>query len=171
MLDGIKNKQIEKKDLLLVVAFAILGYLFSMPQWIQFMNILNPILGFLVYEVITFIALYVIARVGHISIKGIKINRLRQIIGLFLITTSWFILVDWTNPYVQYVTTGKLEGASNVFYQSEDGASWFFWYDVLGIKIIEGVRILAFSLMPAILTFIGIILIGSSEKIEIKEFV
>jgi hypothetical protein len=73
--------------------------------------------------------------------------------------------INWENPYVQIVTTGSFEGASPVFYQSEDGVAWWAWSQLLPTANVETLRLLAFVFTPFILCLIGGLLV--SEKIKL----
>jgi hypothetical protein len=156
--------KITPKDLTLAVVFAIMGFIFSERSWIQWMNSLNPIEGLFVYYIILYTSLFILSKLTLV-VFGFRITNISQTFGLLLITFAFFILVNWVNPYVQYITTGSLSGASNVFYQCEDGATWYFWNTIVGIKDIETARILTYSVTTFILTLIGAGLVSGNIKL------
>ena len=51
-----------------------------------------------------------------LTIFAPKIGDLRGTSGVVLLTFALFVMVNWENPYVQYITTGSFTGASSVFY-------------------------------------------------------
>lgn len=118
------------KEITLAIALAVMGFLFTTHEMILFLNALNAIEGLAVYYVILYATLLVLSRMDLV-IFGFKIKNVTQTIGLTIITFAFFITVNWTSPYVQYVSTGSLQGASNIFYQSEDGMTWYVWSTLL----------------------------------------
>jgi len=149
-------------ELYLAVAFAVIGFLFSHGAVVKWMSGLNPIAGLLVYYIILYASLFVLSRMGLV-IFGIKIDKPLQIFGLGLITFAFFILVNWESAYVNIVTYGSATNVSNLYFASEDGAMWYLFYDVFGIKNIEASRLLTYVLMPAVLAFLGAFLLEEKE--------
>lgn len=156
---------ITSKELWLAVIFGVLGLAFNSSQWLRFMATLDNVSGLIVYYCILYGALYFLGRMG-LTVFGIKIDKLSQTVGLLLLTSAFFICVNWTNPYVQYVTTGSLQGASTVFYNSEDGASWLLWSHFLPQVDVEVIRIFAFGLTPFLLALAGSYLINGKPRIS-----
>ena len=76
-----------------------------------------------------------------------------------MITFAFFILVDWTSPYIQYITGRKAEDVSPIFYQDEDGATYSFWNTIIKVNDIEQLRILTFVITPFLLALIGGLLV------------
>ena len=153
---------ITSKEFLLAVSLAVMGLVFSMREWILYLNSLNPIQGLLIYYIILYSSLIVLSKMGLV-VFNIKIKNPIQTFGLLLITFAFFITVDWESPYVQLITKGNIEQASNVFYESEDGAIWFFWTNVVGVKDVETARWLTFVITPFILTLVGAFLVSKVE--------
>jgi hypothetical protein len=156
--------KVTAKDMALAAAFAILGYLLSDKGWIMWMNSLNPIEGMAVYYVILYVSLFILSMLTLV-IFGFQIKSPSQTFGLLLVTFAFFIIVGWTSGYIQYVTTGSQSGASVIFYQCEDGAVWYFWNTVIGIKDIEIARILTFSITTFTLALVGSGLINGDIKL------
>ena len=153
---------ITSKEFLLAVSLAVMGLVFSMREWILYLNSLNPIQGLLIYYIILYSSLIVLSKMGLV-VFNIKIKNPIQTFGLLLITFAFFIIVDWESPYVQLITKGNIEQASNVFYESEDGAIWFFWTNVVGVKDVETARWLTFVITPFILVLVGAFLVSKVE--------
>jgi len=156
--------ELTSKEFALAVALAFMGFAFSMRGWIMFLAGLNPLEGLIIYYIILYASLYVLSQLGLV-VLGIKIKEPLQIIGLLLISAALFMTINWENPYVQIVTTGSFEGASPVFYQSEDGFAWWAWSQLLPTANVETLRLLAFAFTPFILCLIGGLLV--SEKIKL----
>jgi hypothetical protein len=112
------------REVALALTLSAMGLTFNAPFFLNFMNVLNPLEGFAIYEGINFASLSVLSHLDLV-IFGIKIKSVVQTFGLWLCTFAYFLAVDMTSQWVQYVTTGTLHGASSVFLQSEDGASFF----------------------------------------------
>ena len=147
------------KEISLAIALAAVGFLFTMREMILFLNDLTPLLGLLVYYGIVYSALFILSRMDLV-IFGFKIKNVAQTVGLTIITFAFFITVNWTSPYIQYVTMGSVQGASNIFYQSEDGAMWYLWSLLLPTVGEEIVRILTYVVSPFLLALLGGLLVS-----------
>lgn len=137
----------------------MLGFVFSMREYILFLNGLTPLHGLLVYYAVLGGSLFVLSRMDLV-VFGFKIRSLTQTLGLMLITFAFFVVVGWSSPYVQYVATGSTAGASVVFYQCEDGAVWYVWSTLLPTLDVEVLRILSFVLTPFLLVLAGGMLVA-----------
>jgi hypothetical protein len=136
-----------------------MGFLFTTHEMILFLNGLNSIEGLAVYYAILYAILLVLSRMDLV-IFGFKIKNITQTIGLTIITFAFFITVNWTSPYIQYVTTGSVQGASNIFYQSEDGTMWYLWSLLLPSVGVEVIRILTYVVSPFLLALLGGLLVS-----------
>ena len=112
------------REVALALRSSAMGLTFNAPFFLRFMNMLSPLEGFAIYEGINFASLSVLSHLDLV-IFGIKIKSVVQTFGLWLITFAYFLAIDMTSQWVQYVTTGSLHGVSNVFLQSEDGSSFY----------------------------------------------
>jgi hypothetical protein len=146
--------KLTERELYLAVAFAIIGFILSLREIILFLNSLNPLEGLAVYYIILYASLYFLSRLG-LTIFGIKIDKPLQVLGLGLITFAFFILVNWENAYVYITVNGGLDDVPQLYFASEDGAIWFLWYNVVGIKNVEIARLLTFVLTPFLLALGG----------------
>lgn len=146
--------KITSSEIKLAIVFAGLGFIFSSRSWLLWLNSFDPIKGLFIYYIILYISIFILSKFNLIIYK-FRIEKPLQVLGLLLITFAFFILVDWESAYVQYITTGSTEGASVIFYQCEDGATWYFWYNVMNVKNIEMARILTYVITPFVLVLIG----------------
>jgi len=154
--------QLTRNEFLIAALFAIAGFIVTTKFVISFMNGLTALGGLLAYYLLWFLLYWVIAKLGF-KVFNIQIKTFLQILGMLLITFSFFIIVNWENPYVQLMTKGNIDGASTMFYQSEDGATFMFWNQMLGLSNPLLLRILTFVVTPFIFTLIGALLIQQKE--------
>ena len=154
------------KELCLAGVIAGLGFVFSMSEFLMFLNALNPLIGLLVNYGVVFGILFCLSRMDLV-VLGFKIKKLSQTIGLMMVTFAFFITVGMSNPYVQYITTGSFDGASGVFYQGEDGAMWWLWSQLIPntAGTLDLLRILVFIVTPCVLAMLGGLLV--SEKVRL----
>jgi len=156
--------ELTSREVGLAVAFAVLGFAFSMREWILFLDSLSPLQGLIVYYIILYVSLYVLSRLDLV-VFGFKIKDPLQTLGLLLITFAFFVTVDWESPYIQYVTGRSVENVSPVYFQSEDGAVWFLWQSVLPWLGVEQLRVLTYVVTPFILALIGGLLVSGKVRL------
>lgn len=156
--------EITSKELGLATVLALLGLVFSSRFWLTFLAGLTPLEGLIIYYIILYACLYILSQL-NLVVFGIRIKNPLQTFGLLLITFAFFIVVDWESSYVQYITTGSMQGASPVFLQSEDGAVFWLWQRFLPSAPIETLGLLTYVLTPFILALIGGLL--ASEKVKL----
>jgi hypothetical protein len=150
--------RLNAREVTLAIALAVMGFFFTMREFVLFLNTLNPLEGLLVYYLILYVAIFALSRLDLV-IFGLKIKSVLQTIGVTLVTFAFFITVDWTSPYIQYVSTGHLTGASNIFYQCEDGVMWYLW-SFLFPGNVEVLRICTYVVSPFLLSLLGGMLIS-----------
>jgi len=153
--------EIEKREWALAISFAVLGIIFASRNWILLLNKLNPYQGFLVYYAIIFLCLFILAKLGLV-IFDTKVKNIKQVIGMTLIFFAFFVIFNWTSPYINQVTTGSLDGASKIFYFSEDGVLWTFWYNLT--KSIDLSIVLTYVLSPFLIVLLASLLIRDKPK-------
>ena len=158
------TKKITGKELALVAIFALIGWYVSQASFIKYLDGLSLYSGFLIYYAFLYGFLLLLSKAGLI-IGNIKIDKPMQLVGLILITFSFFLIFNFENPYVQFITEGNMDGASQIFYYSEDGITWNFWSNLLPGHPVEHLRLLTFVLTPALLTLIGVYLV--ERRIEL----
>jgi len=154
--------EITKEELALVLVITFMGFAFSLRQFVQFLDTLNPFTGLIVYYVILYFSLYALSKLGLVIWK-IRIKSPLQVLGALLITMAFFITVDWESPWIQYITGRAGSDVSNVLYQSEDGAFWYLWSFITSNP--EILRILTYVITPCILTLAGVIFVKRAELI------
>jgi hypothetical protein len=146
--------ELTKRELYLACSFAIIGFLLSTRLFVNWLGTLNPLQGLVIYYIILYIALYVLSRLG-LTVFGLRIEKPLQIFGLGLITFAFFIIVNWESAYVNIVNIGNADSVSQAYFASEDGAIWFLWYDVIGIKNVDISQILTFVVTPFLMALLG----------------
>lgn len=155
--------KITSKEFILALVFSLIGFLVSMRFFLLFLNSLNPVFGFIIYYAIVLSTLFILSKAGLV-VFDIEIKSFLQILGTMMIFFSFFLLFNFTNPYMQYVTHGSLSGASNIYTNnSEDGITWFFWSLIFG-GYVQIIRIFTYVITPFILTLLGGLLV--TEKIR-----
>lgn len=152
---------ITKKELLLALFITALGYYFSSRNTLLSLNKLTPIQLLLISYIVLFGSLLYLAKHGLVIWK-LRIEHPLQVVGTTMIWFAFFLTMSMENPYVQYTTQGNFEGASNVFYGTEDAVTWTFWTGYISPipENIEKLRLLTFVFTPAILTLVGALLVN-----------
>jgi len=154
--------EITKNEWKLAGIFALIGFVVSTRFFINFLLGLNPLSGFIVYYLIVISCLFILSKLG-LTILKIEIKKPLQIIGTALIVFSFFAIVNWENPLIQYYSTGSFDGASPIFYGTEDGTLFWFWSH--WISNITLLRLLVYVISPFALTLAGALLV--EKKVEI----
>lgn len=155
--------ELNQRDFALAAAIGVIGFLFSTREWLLTLNGLDQLTGFIIYYAVMYGFLFALHKLDVILFKA-NVSDLQGTLGLMLILFAIAVTINWTNPYVQLVTTGNLTGASGVFYQAEDALSWSFATNVLGIQDVQTARIVAFSLVPFAVALLGTALIKGRVK-------
>jgi len=148
----------------LSVTFGFLGFIFSSRFWIKTIDKLTPAKGLLIYYIIIYISIYILAQLGLV-IGHSKITNYIHTLGVVMILFSFFIIFNWESEYINIVTKGDFDNKkiSKVYLQSEDGATFDFYYNIT--KNVELSIILTFVVTPIVLTFVGSILIEKKIKL------
>jgi hypothetical protein len=143
-----------------------MGFAFSSRVWIRWMAGLNPAQGLLVYYMILYLSLYVLSRLGLV-VFGLRVEDPAQTLGLLMVTFSFFIIVDWESAYIQHVSIPGSDPASvsSVFYQSEDGATFWLWQHLLPGAGWEAWRFFTYVFTPFALTLLGGLLLSKRVRL------
>lgn len=149
----------------LPLTLAIMGFLFTIKEFLIWFNQRNPATGLLVYYAILLGAIFTLEYFGLV-VAGIKFDSARHTIGTILIIFSFFIVVNWESCYINQVTKGNCDQVSNIYLSSEDGATYYLWSKVT--KDRETARILTYVVTPFVLSFIGMSLI--TQKVTLSPF-
>lgn len=157
-------------NLSLPIAFAIIGFIFSTRSWLKFLNKQNPIKGLIIYYIVLTITIIILQSFGLV-VGNTKFDTFKHTIGTILIIFSFFIIIDWTSCYTNEVNEGQCDtknSISQVYLQSEDGATYWLWSKVFkGKDKIQIRRIMTFVITPFILSLIGTMLITSKVSLSV----
>jgi len=151
--------RITKEEMFLAVALAIGGFILSSREFILWLNQYNPLQSLFIYYLMMYSALYVLAKFGLVIYK-FKIDSPTKVLGLMMITFAFFIIIDWESCYINEVITGSCSNMSNIYFGSEDGATWWFWSVYMGITNIEYLRLLTYVFTPFALSLLGAYLVS-----------
>jgi len=143
-----------------------MGFFLTTRGWILYLNTLTIFGGLVIYYAIYYGSLYALSKLDVIIFKP-NVSDARGTAGLLLILFALAIVINFENPYVQYLTMGTFTGASQVFYQTEDGVAWLFASSIMKGADIEQVRIVAFSVIPALIAMLGFTFIEGKIKISV----
>jgi hypothetical protein len=160
-----KKFELTGKEVSLAIVMAIMGFVFTTRPWILWLNTLTPFTGFVVYYIILYGAIYILSKLG-LTVFGIKIEDKLESLGLLLITFAFFILVNWESAYIQYITNGSLAGQSVIYLQSEDGAVFWLWQQLLPSIGVEAWHYLTYVLTPFALALLGGLLISGKIRLD-----
>lgn len=159
------KSHLSHKEVLLALVLGIVGLMLNSREVLLFVNTLNPLMLLLVYYVVLYVLLWGLGKAGLV-VFGTKIKNAKQRIGLLLIASAFFLCINWENPYVQYVTTGSLGGASPIFYGSEDGAAWFIYSMTFPGLPVEAIWFLTFFVTVVALVLVGGYCVSGKLRIE-----
>jgi hypothetical protein len=84
-----------------------------------------------------------------------KIDDPVKVLGMLLITFAFFITVNWESCYINQVQYGTCSDVSPVYFGSEDGATYYFWNNQVGVQDVEQLRLLTYVLTPFLLVLSG----------------
>jgi hypothetical protein len=161
MVNGFK---ITKKEYILAITIALMGFIFSSKQWLMFLFGKTPLVGLGIYYALIFGIFFTMSKFGLV-IFNINMRKPLQLLGLTLITFSIFTTINFESRYVDIVTSGNENAIVNSIYlQAEDGATFYLWNEIMGFGI-EASRWLTFIITPFILTITGSLL--ASEKVKL----
>lgn len=151
------NFEITSKEAIFALSMAILGFIFSLRNYILFLNNLDPIMGLVVYYVIMYSLITVMSYFGLIRIGDISIQNPVQILGSTIVLFAFFSAISVSSPYVNLIVHGNINNVSQVYFQTEDGALWQFWSGYSQNPDI--LRILTYVVSPFVIALIGSLLV------------
>lgn len=160
-----KGYTVTGKELLLAISLSLLGFVFSMRTWLLWLNTLTPLEGLAIYYVLLYVSLFLLSKAGLV-VFGFEIKDPLQTAGLLMITFAFFLVVDMSSAYVQYVTMGNVTGASTIFFQCEDGTVFSLWSWLLPDASMYVLRLLTYCLTPFVLSVIGAFMVRGKVKIQ-----
>lgn len=151
--------EITTNELLLALGIAVMGFVFNLSGWLMFINGFNPVIGTLIYYAIVLLIIFIFSYFKLIA-GQFNTNLTSKSLGIAMIYFAAQATINWSNPYVQLVTTGSMNGMSNVFVNnSEDALLWFLVYTVAGITNITLAWFLTFVVLPFIIALAGAALV------------
>jgi len=158
--------EISKRDICLWLALVVMGYLLTGREFLLSLNTLNAYEGFILYYVILYGSIFTLSKLDLVKFKA-NVSNIRGTTGLLLFMFGLFAIVNWESPYIQYVTTGSFQGASAVFFQTEDGILWNLTTQFLGITNVEVARIVSFMVLAPLISLLGLSLIEGKVKVRL----
>jgi len=150
-------KEISMKEYILLATLGIGGYFLYSTKFLMWLNSLNAYQSFGFSYGIIFLLVFILSKIGF-SVGSFRIESWKQTIGVALILFAIFTIIKFENPYVQYITKGNLDGASNIFYGSEDGVVFSFWHDTMKITNMTYIRYLLSIVTPVLFALVGCLL-------------
>lgn len=144
------------KLLFLPLCFAIIGFLVTTKSFLKFYNSLGPAKGLAFYYVIISCTIIILEYLGLI-IADIHFNSFNHFLGTVFLNFSFFLIVIWSNCYVAEITKGGCKNFTEIYLNSESGATYYLWSKVTNNQKLK--RFLTFVITPFILAIIGIFLI------------
>lgn len=146
------------------IVMGVLGSIFSSRSWVLFLDSHSPPVGLVFYYGILFLTILFLQHIGLI-IAQMPFDSVTHAVGTLLIIFSFFIVFNWESLYIDQITHQKdnvprddSSKISNVYLQSEDGAVYYIWYNMMNLSI-EKARIMTYVVTPIILSAMGMALI------------
>lgn len=154
--------KITGKEWAFVGIMTLLAIIFTNEYFLRFLASLNSFFGFMIYYIILYGCLTVMAYAGLV-VFGIRIKKPLQIIGTGLIIFAFFLIFDWSSDYLNLVNA-----SNGLINNSEDALSWDFWTLIIN-PTTDFLRwlawALAFPLTVFIFTLIGVILNSKKPRL------
>jgi hypothetical protein len=155
------------KRFTLPLIFGVLGFFFSTRIWIKSYDKLPPYGGLIVYYIIITFTIIFLQKIGLV-VGGLEFSGFNHTVGTLLVIFSFFIIFDWESCYINIVTKGHCneKNISNIYFASEDGAVYDLWEKIFKGKT-QLNRILTYIITPVVLSFVGIMFLSETEKINL----
>ena len=152
---------ITKREFYLSLVFAVLGLFFTTSQYIEYRIGLSPLVGLLLTYVLLYITLFTLSKLGLI-IWNMATFDFKQLAGILLILFSFMLITDWVSIY--YISQSYID-PNVIIPQSEGGAVYYIWDNLVGIEGENQLRVLTFILTPFFLSLTGSLFL--SRKVSI----
>lgn len=136
----------------LAVAIAVIGFIFTSKQWLQFINSLSPEAGLVLKNVIIFLII-----LGLHSVDDVVDSPHRQALGVLLMYSAFNIIFNYQSEWIHDAK------APNVDKQTPDGA---LYERARSLFSPDMSRIIVFVLVPFIFVIIGSSLISKRVKLN-----
>lgn len=140
----------------LAATFAILGFVFTSKQWLQFLNKYNPETGLIIKHSVILLSIYILAW----SDPYIKFVHHHQALGVLLLYMTFVLIFNYQSGWIKDVK------AENVEKQTFDGVIYHRSKQIPNIEP-QMARIVSFVIIPFILVIIGSKLVHKGQKINL----
>jgi len=150
--------KITYKEFLFALAILTIGLVMNSRMVILFFNSLSPLMGFLFSMGIFYSVWFILSRFKLI-LWNMQINKPLQVLGLALITTAFFMVINMESCYDQYVVYGSCDGVTPIYFQSEDGAVFNVLMNAMPTTSLDFLALLTYGIIPFLLTLFGVVLV------------
>lgn len=140
----------------LAATIALIGFVFTSRQWLQWLHTLGPEIGLLVKHVIILVSIFLLSEID----PRIKFVHRGQAIGVLLLYVSFVMIFNYQSDWIQDTN------ADNVGDQTIDGAIYHRSREVLKLSP-ETSRLLTFVVVPFVLVLVGSKLINTRKNVNI----
>jgi len=140
----------------LAATFAVLGFVFTSKQWLQWLNKYNPETGIIIKHTVILLSIYILAW----SDPYIKFVHHHQAIGVLLLYVTFVMIFNYQSGWIKDIK------AENVEEQTIDGVVYHRSKQILNIEP-QMARIVSFVIIPFILVIFGSKLIHNNQKVNL----
>lgn len=140
------------KELITAVLLGMLGFFITTSKYINFLNGLNPPYGYFL-NLIGFYVIILVASYLGLTFIGFKLDKWYNAFGLFFITYAILLVTSLNSPYANLKLYDSVNGISQIYFQSADGAVWYLWDKIFNKVWL--LRILTYIFTPFVLTLFG----------------
>ncbi len=140
----------------LAATIAILGFIFTSKQWLQWLNKYSPETGLIIKHAVILLSIYILAW----SDPYIKFAHHHQALGVLLLYITFVMIFNYQSGWIKDI---KVE---NVEEQTFDGVVYHRSKQILNVEP-NTARIISFVIIPFILVVFGSKLIHHKQKINL----
>ena len=140
----------------LAATFAVLGFVFTSKQWLQWLNKYNPETGLIIKHTVILLSIYILAW----SDPYIKFVHHHQAIGVLLLYMTFVLIFNYQSGWIKDIK------ADNVEDQTFDGVVYHRSKKIMNIEP-QMARIISFVIIPFILVIIGSQLVHHRQKVNL----
>lgn len=160
-LFGIGSFHVTMKELITALLLSTIGFFYTTSYWVIFLNKLTPPTGYFLNLIMFYGFILLFSWLG-LTFLGFKLDKWYNVFGLFFVTYAIMIITNLNSPYFNMIINNTVDNISNIYFQSADGAVWFFWDKIF--DNIQILRFLTYVITPMILTLFGALLIKKEIK-------
>jgi hypothetical protein len=140
----------------LAATFAVLGFVFTSKQWLQWLNKYSPETGLIIKHFVILLSIYILAW----SDPYIKFVHHHQAIGILLLYVTFVMIFNYQSEWIKDIK------ADNVEEQTFDGVVYHRSKQFLNIEP-QIARIVSFVIIPFILVIIGSQLVHRKQNVNL----